>query len=1044
MTIKRINENPKITDTILLEIECPNANGCFDSDPYKVDSVVIYYVERDFLGVNYGEYTDSNIPDYLQKKLNDAKKALCDNPNESNSQRLLEVEIEIESASQKNTMYYKDRVAIKVIGSEGYPAWIGTDIENSQLTLQQTDPEGNSQFGHFTYEWNPQGSIREGDYFVCWTWTPLAAGEKLSAHIHFNVDGDGRAVLILPSHNTAENKYETLLERYLPEMYKFTLADTDITPQVTEKLNLAVAKGFTFLEDMANQIIDLFDANALHESMLTYLSNTFAVKLKSNDPTLWRRQIKEAIPLFKKKGTLSGLQEAFAQSGMLLNSFTQYWQLTSPYTFVQTFKVIDTPIFKLEKQSLILPLDPNNFELSVKRVDETNYTVVGSENVSFDDSNEDGIIRMTWIGDQLSAGGVSIYEGDRIKIMYQYRSIDSPSEQTLENYIRLLPLKDLRDEDDQEYPPKNWNVRLIAEDDPLFDTLIPVRHPFADPIQFGWVRTEFAYSENIYNAEEYNGSTRPTFDPCKIDKAFIDPCGACLSSSYSVDIGVEELSNDRMLEAQDILREYTPFHAQIHSINFTGEVNEFVQSPVEQVDTLVTFDYVQTVLSGNSNPFFYRNMEGAQSNWVITREDLTDQITVSTGNIGLAYNDNVMFISPDHNLRSLGVDVYSHLLEILGPSANAGTYNISDVQNNVANVSSAVVEPLDKTAFTFKLSNIIYGNSNSTILQKDLAQLTDSTLDFASLGVKTQWDIDNTPNYTGGSWKILIPAYSAIPYEIKEVIENTLILDGDNNLPIITTSNVSYTLLDDADEIVETSTTGNLDITRRALVNLNDALILNIHDFIKTGDYLYYNGVEYEVSEIEESNFYILGYDDGDAVGVAIHTRRRLVENGVGYFGYKGLHLVTAIDHESDLGILNGENSPSEDFVTDDSNFYQNYMFQIGDEFYKIVSINADNVILAGREQDWMTLSAGGSSVEYSIIHFPKNEVNVGFTVFDQLDHSGRAPVIREIYSTIDNNTAIVALSAPKSSGVQENVNQEEGISFMIETRNGETIEGDL
>jgi len=52
---------------------------------------------------------------------------------------------------------------------------------------------------------------------------------------------------------------------------------------------------------MANQLIDLFDANALHESLLNYLSNLFAIKLRSSDPTLWRRQIKEAIPLFKKR-----------------------------------------------------------------------------------------------------------------------------------------------------------------------------------------------------------------------------------------------------------------------------------------------------------------------------------------------------------------------------------------------------------------------------------------------------------------------------------------------------------------------------------------------------------------------------------------------------------------------------------------------------------------------------------------------------------------------------------------------------------------------
>lgn len=1043
MALKRINESPKITDTLLLEIETPDGNGCFESNPYKVDSVIVYYVERDFLGSNFGEYTKTTVSDQLQIKLNNAEKAVCENPSLDNVSTLEQLKTELSSAQQKTTFYYKDRTAIKVVGSNDFPAWLSTDVENAYLKLENTDPEGNIQFGRFTYEWNPDGRIREGDYFVCWTWTPLPDGEKLSAHLHFNVDGDGFAVCTIPTHVTAENKYETLLERYLPEVYKYTLANQDITPQTTELFNLAVAKGFTFIEDMANQLIDLFDANALHESMLAYVSNLFSIKLRSSDPTLWRRQIKEAIPLFKKKGTLQGLEQAFAQSGMVLNSFTQYWQLVSPYTWVQAFKIEESLVFDLDKDTLILPIDQNNFELQLKRTGETEYTNISSDNVTFE-TGDDGIIRMSWIGDQLSINSIDLYQGDTLKVMYQYREITSPSQQAIENYIRLLPLADQRNEEDQQYPLKNWNVRLIDESDPLFNVLIPVKHPFQDPLQFGWYRTEFAYSENIYNAEEYNGSTRPSFDACRIDKNFIDPCGSCLSSSYSVDIGVEELSNDRMFEAQDILREFTPFHAEIHSINFTGEVNEFVQSPVEQIDTLITIDYSQFILSGNSNPFFNRNMDGALSNWIVTREDLTDQITVLSGHTGLAHNDRMVFISPDYNLRSLGVIWDNHLLEVLSPSANTGSYTIDQIQGNSAHVASPVVEPLDKSAFTFRLSNITYKSVNSSIAQDNLVKLSDEDLDFSLLSIKTQWDTSNTPNYNGGAWKVLIPAYSTSAYEIKEIIEGILILDGDSNLPNVDISNISYSLLNDLDEVVETSTKGILDITKRGYVNLNDSAILNIGDFIKLQDLLYYNGTEYKILGFDVLNFWIEDYDDGDAVGVTLQTRRRLVENGTGYFGYKGLNLITSADHEAEFEILNGSNAPAEDDVESDSHFKENYLFKIDDEFYKIVSINANNVILEGREQDWMTLGAGGTSVEYSMVHFPKKQVNVGFVVFDYLGRDGYDPVIREIFSEIDQNTAIVALSTPKSSGVQENVSQEEGVSIEIETKNGETLKGDL
>ena len=1045
MPLKRLNENPKISDTILLEIATPDAGGCFDSNPYKVDNLTIYHVERDFLGTNYGEYVKQTAPDDLQIKLDKLKKEICNSPSIELAEKIIALEAQIESASQKTTLYYKERKPIKIVGNELFPAWLSSDVDNAFLKLEEKDPEGNSQFGHFTYEWNPEGSIREGDYFVCWTWTPLPAGEKLSSHFHFSIEGDGLAVSTIPSHVTPEGKYETLLERYLPEMYKYTLGEKDITPRTTELFNLSVAKGFKFIEDMANQVIDLFDANALHESLLTYLANTFAIKLRSSDPILWRRQIKEAIPLFKMKGTLEGLKKAFAQAGMIFNSYTQYWQIASPYTWVEVFTVEDSAIFNLEKDNIVLPLNLDNFEIQLKRMNDNEYQTITSDYVSFD-TGDDGVIRMTWVGDQLSNNNLDLFQGDKIKIMYQFKEINSNSQQSLENYIRALPLMDQRDENDQEYPPKNWNVRLISEDDPLFPVLIPVKHPFADPLQFGWIRTEFAYSENIYNAEEYNGSTRPSFDPCRIDKSFIDPCGACLSSSYSVDIGVEELCNDRMFEAQDILREFMPFHAQVFSLNFTGEVNEFVPSPVEQIESLITIDYSQHILSGNSNPFFNRHMEGGLSNWVVTRDNLTEQITVSAGNIGVAFNDKIVFLTPDHNLHSVGTNIENHILEILAPSANTGTYTIDEINGSMARVSSSVLEPLDKSAFTFKLSNVQYGNSYSSIFQDDLIKLSDSNINFNILGLKTLWDEIFTPDYEGASWKVLFPAYSATPYLIKDIVDGQLIIAGDSNLPTSNVLGVSFSILNDLDEVIETSTTGNIFVTRMGYVNLNDTAILNLEDFVKIGDYLVYDGNEYLISECDEDkNFRIKNYSEGDAVGVNVTIRRRLIENGVGYFGYKGLKLTTTVDHEAQLDMANGTNKPTNpDEITDDNRFIQNFMFKIGDEYYKIASIDGENVTLNGREQDWTTLSAGGSAVEYSIMEFDKKQVNVGFIVFDHLDRSGYDPVVRELYSDIDKNTAIVALSAPKSSGVQESVTQEEGVSIKIETRSGETLEGDL
>lgn len=1035
MTLKRINESPRVNDTILFELETPDAYGCFTTDPYKVDRVTIYVVERDFLGMNWGEYDQTYDRDDLVDALAAATKAVCDNPTDENIIEAAKARSLLESARVTTTFYYKDRHPVEVVGTENYPAWLSTDTTNAFIT--------NTDTGKFTYEWNPQGKVREGDYFICWTWTPLPDGESLSAHLPFKLDGDNRAVVTIPTHLTQDDKYEILLERYLPEMYKNTIADQDLTPETLDTLNQAVALGFTFIEDLANQIIDLFDANALHESLLMYLSNLFSMKLKSSDPTLWRRQIKEAVPLFKQKGTRPGLEQAFAQAGMRLDDFVQYWQVVSKYTWQQSFTVADSAVFILEKDNVVLPIDENNFGLWVRRQGELTCSAMPKECVELA-VGEDMILRMTWVGDQLSSP-IYLEEGDIIRVMYQFREIPGSTEQTMEDYVRALPLGDLRDEADQEYPPKNWNVHIISESDPLFDLLIPVRHPYHDNLIFGHVRTEFAYSENIYNMEEYNGSTRPSYDVCQIDKAFVDPCGSCLSSYYSVDVAVEELNNDRLVEAQDILREFMPFHARLYGINFAGDINEYVAPPVEQIDYLVSVNHTESVLSGQANPFFHRVMEDGMSTWKIQRDQLADEITVVSGKLGTAYNERVCFVSVNHGLHDLGVMDQNNILEILAPSPNAGTYAISHVTKNVAWVDSSTIEPLNQDSFTFHLSNVIYTNWFSSITDNSLFKLTDVDNDFAALGVKTEWDIDHTPDYSGGAWKVSIPAYSATSYVIRDVLNGALVLrDHDNTLPLSGATGVAYILLNDLDEPQVNSLQGTLVTERHGYVNLNDVGIVDVHDVARTDDYLLYDGDEYKIVEFDGVNFWIEGWAGGDVAGATIEIRRRLLRNQMGYFGYQGLTLTTISDHEAELGVIDGNNPPPAMDMTDESLCKENYLVKIGNDFFQIIEWDGDFMRLAGKDQNWLTEAAGGTVVAYSVIHFPAKEVNVQFLVFDHLDRDGKDVVVREIEDRVEKTVAIVALSGDSDGGIHENVSQEEAVSFTIQRRSGEKQQGEI
>ncbi len=256
-----------------------------------------------------------------------------------------------------------------IFGSSELPAWIVTDTSDSFITKEDFDDEGDPQTGVFKLEWTPE-LAREGDYLLCYSWTPIAAGDSLYNNIQFYLAGDTKQTTSIPTHFTVPDKYETLLERYLPEMFKLTLSDSDLTPTILDNLNKAIAKGFTSLEDLANQIPDLMDANAVSDALLPYLANLFGLRLKSTDVTLWRKQIKRAVPLYKKKGTLNGLKEALESADINFIKWTRLWQVVSKSTWQEASEVTEAQenpstqvTFTLNKLA-ILPVEEDNLKFT--------------------------------------------------------------------------------------------------------------------------------------------------------------------------------------------------------------------------------------------------------------------------------------------------------------------------------------------------------------------------------------------------------------------------------------------------------------------------------------------------------------------------------------------------------------------------------------------------------------------------------------------------------------------------------------------------------
>lgn len=1066
MATLTINDNPSISDTIVLTLLTPDAQGCHLSNPYKVNKLVIYYVERNFSSGNYSSYQDKI---YDVDKLNaaiTAEAVACANPTEANiieSKRLRAI---AESNMTNTPFHFNEASPIHIVGNDSFPAWLSTDLDNSFLTLVEEDEDGNPVYGQYTYTWQPQG-VREGDYFICWTWTPLIAGDSLSSHVKFYIKGDTQVTTSIPSHYTNPNKYTTLLDKYTPEMFKLAISNDDRSPDVLDKFNQSVALGFNVLEDLANQMVDLQDSNSIHEALIPYLSNLFNLKLKSNDPTRWRGQIKRAIPLYKMKGTKRGLIEAMEHAAINVMGLTQLWEITSSHTWQETF-VYDGVLDEFELEKVALTIDYDNFELWIRPQDSDTWVSLNSDYIEFITS--DGITTMIWTGSNLSVSPIDLIEGDEIRVLYLYTAIANPTDQAIEDYIRTLPLMDQREERDQVYPLKNWNVRVIAENDAMFNLVIPTRHPYHEFIVYGKVRTEFPYSENIYNMEEYNGQIRSSKDPCDIDRNFVDPCTSCISSSYNIDLEIEDLSDDRVLEAKEVLKEYAPFHAVLHTFNFIGGVNEFVESPLEQIEALVSINNHQFVLSGESQMYFNRIIDLVETQG-INRDQLAESVTALTSTSAIAYNDEVVMFCPGSKLDSLGMSLDGNAtLNILAPSPLAGYYDITNPSGNVVTIDltgGPASEPInncnnlfatDNTinscAFTFNINNLILDGTLCDIAQDNLYVLYDYAQNFGLLGTKSLFDVDQGTAVS--AWKISIPAYSGTAYTIENVLPNGgLVLVNHGGLPSSSVEDISYTLLNPSAVVKATGTSNNeIEIKNRGRVTALSPSVLPIDNVVKlnnnyfNNDYLIIGYVP-----LTDDQFYIDGYSAGDSNGVNLQIDQRIIAGEVGYFTHRGLKIKIAGNLEDSLGIQNGVNSlVVADEGIENSGFKENFILSIGSDNYFITEIDGDNpsgyttITISGPDYYWETLSSGGTAVFVTIYKYNKNGATIMGQQFDLPEHTFRTidRSGRPVIDKIDQDGTITGLSLQNGNEFSESVNQNESIGFTIEYGDGTTEQGEL
>ena len=1004
MNEKYYYEKPKVSDTIIFDIYTPDVNCCFNADPFEIVNVKVYFVERNFSNDFYTQISANTASPELEKNYLEKAQLVCTDPeNTDYANELKTAKALLLNSSNFSNLQFDNLIAVAVFGSEENPVWESSN-PNDSILYKVNDVNSNILYGHFRLKFK-KDNLREGDYFLAWNWRPNVSLQKLSSSLFFSLSSDSYKYLIPANFITDKNKYPDLLNRYMPEVYKQQLSPTDISPEVLNNFNLAVGDSFAVLENLANNISGLLDYNLIPEYFLAYLGNLYRLSFSSNDPIRWRRQIAKAVPNFKMKGTLKGLKSALGDAGINLEKITQLYQVYSSYTWTDVFYILNAQSeFELSKVSM--PINSDNFKVHLREGSgefiEQPLNYISIETFNF-------LSILTW-------NGPSLKSNDTIKILYQIKQINDPVEQTIENYLRSLSLADFRYDLNITFPPKNWNARVIAEDDVFLNEVIPTKNPFNEPIVFGQVRTDFAYSENIYNMDEYNGSLRDSNNPCDIDKNFIDPCSGFITTLFNCDLTIEDLNPERINEALQVIKENKPFHAILHSLNYSGLLNEYILPPEENIEILISYFGAENLLANYPQTLFNRDMFLGLTTRQVTRSVLASQINLGTDSV-IGFNQKIVLYSPLINFASLTVTNRPNTyLEILSPSPNQGVYTVLNPEKNYIEIyeQALLTQPINQSQLAYRLSNAIYSGTDINITQRNIFIFSDVFLKNSILDNNVESEETNPLN----PWKIKY--YTSYPstynvYIISSINpDGSVVLKDDNTLPPLTQSlninNINYELLNSNNDSIYTSFDGNLFCFNNGIVTVNDVNFGNAKERLKIGNYFHYSllNEQYQIIEygFEENVFVVCSWNNGNVTGQSGKVLNRIVPDTTGNLSYKGMVI------EKPTSMLEIENPNSVDAV-ENNQFKENFILVIDDNLYKIEDYYSEGVtdylILGGLKLDLTTQLAGGTSLSVNSIQLTKNEYSFQNNKYKKvLNESFQANYTNKITNvTLQNNPVI-------------------------------------
>ncbi len=572
----RYIDSPKVDDTIGFTLETYGDDGLL-INPYLIEKVTIHRIEHN-IQKNPRVLETKKFNPELSKLHDELEEEVRNNPTDESISRLKRLATQLQKTAEVRKIFYSNA---NIVMQTVSPLWTA-DLKVKHV-VNILDDNGNIIPGKFLFLWTAK-DMREGTYFIQWEWKNSADGVMQTADKLFTLYPAEEKINSIYRYFAPREKYNFLFDRYIPKMYRVQTTPNDRTPDVVGRLNKVVAQMFLELDDLAVGLVDLLDPTFVPEGFLPVMANFFNLELKTTSVAAWRNQIRNAVPLYKKKGTLEALRQALDKANIKLLRLTNLWQVVSPYTWVEGF-VVEKDIFGnndvlgyLSKK----PMKDAKIEVYLQSLETKEYIGLPGNIVYFQEIQvPEPKVAVIWNGGAHKPP-IELFKGDVVKIRYSYNNMPKDAA-TIEKYIEDLPLADQRDETKTKYPIKNWNVKLIEEDDPLFDLVISNRHAFQNPVTYGKTRTTFLYSEKAFNMDTYNGSLYNSNNPCDMDKDFVDPCSGGQSSKFNVHLEFDHVDDEKILEAKDIITDYSPFHAVLHNIKISSTLKDFVLPPTEAI-----------------------------------------------------------------------------------------------------------------------------------------------------------------------------------------------------------------------------------------------------------------------------------------------------------------------------------------------------------------------------------------------------------------------------------------------------------------------------